>query len=286
MKIPKHTTITQDKYSEYTDDTIHTNKFYPRVTQLKNLIKYFWVFECRNINLCHKILPVNNIDIIINFLSPMIFEKNGISSEIPSNIFFRGLTKEYTTLKQHGAASAIGVSFFPAGFYPFFKIPVSEFKNGTFGLDIILRSRVHEIEEKLIDTATISEKIDLLENFFLELLDPNARLSVDSYKQLHFYYSSNLSIHDFCLRNSINPRTFERFFNKYIGTPPKSFYRLSRFQSILNKLINRKEVNLATLAHEFDFFDQSHFIKDFESFTGCPPSIFMKENQAIKQILV
>ena len=270
---------------EDTEDTIHTKKFYPRAKQLKNLIKYFWVFECREINLCHKILPVNNIDIVINFLSPMIFEKNGISNQIQSNIFFRGLTKEHTILKQQGATLTIGVSFFPAGFYPFFRIPVSEFKNEIFGLDMILKNRAHEIEEKLINTLTISGKIELLEYFFLELLDQNARLDVDTYKQLHFYYSSNLSVNDFCLRNNINPRTFERVFNKYIGTTPKLFFRLSRFQNILKNLINRKETNLTTLTYEFDFFDQPHFIKDFESFTGSSPSIFMKEKRSIKQII-
>jgi hypothetical protein len=75
--------------------------------------------------LCHKLLPINNIDIVFNLLSPVTFEQNGMSYEAPSTGFFRGLTKEYILRKQQGAVLTIGVSFFPAGFYPFFGIPVS-----------------------------------------------------------------------------------------------------------------------------------------------------------------
>lgn len=291
---PKLTDIAHDEYHDVASDnisgedienTIYIKKFYPRAKHLKNLIKYFWVFECPKINLCHKLLPVNNIDIIFNFLSPMTFEKNGITFETPSNIFFRGLTKKYILMKQQGAVLIIGASFFPAGFYPFFGIPISEFRNETFGLDTILKNVANEIEAKLIDTDTIPRKIELLEDFFIDQLDQNALLPLDTYKLLTHFSLSNMSINNFCLRNGVHHRTFERLFNKYIGTTPKLFSRLSRFQIILNNLIKRQEKNLTTLAHEFEFFDQPHFIKDFESFTGSSPSKFLKENQAIKQII-
>jgi AraC-like DNA-binding protein len=215
----------------------------------------------------------------------MRFEKDGITFESPGNIFFRGLTKKHILMKQQGAVLTIGASFFPAGFYPFFRIPISEFRNETFGLDTIWKHVANEIEAKLIDTDTISRKIELLEDFFLDQLNQNAFLSLDAYKLLTHFSLSNMSINNFCHRNGVHPRTLERLFNKYIGTTPKIFSRLSRFQIILNNLINRQENNLTTLAYEFDFFDQSHFIKDFESFTGSSPSKFLKEKQAIKQII-
>lgn len=215
----------------------------------------------------------------------MTFEKNGIIFDTPGNIFFRGLTKEHILMKQQGAVLTIGASFFPEGLYPFFRIPISEFRNDTICLDTILKNVANEIEAKLIHTDTISRKIELLEDFFLDQLDQNALLPLDTYKLLTHFSLSNMSINNFCLINGVHPRTFERLFNKYIGTTPKLFSRLSRFQIILNNLINRQEKNLTTLAHEFEFFDQSHFIKDFESFTGSSPLKFLKEKQSLKQII-
>lgn len=285
METPKITNISQDKYAKDTANVVNIKKIYPKAKHLKNLIKYFWVFGCPKINLYHKLLPVKNIDIIFNLLSPMIFEKNGITFETPGKIFFRGLTRQYILMKQQGAVLTIGASFFPEGLYPFFGIPISEFKNETFGLDTILKNLANEIEAKLMHTDTISRKIQLLEVFFLDQLDRNALLPLDTYKLLKHFSLSNMSINNFCLGNGIQPRTFERLFNKYIGTTPKLFSRLSRFQIILNRLLNSQATNLTTLAHEFEFFDQPHFIKDFESFTGSSPSKFLKDNQAIKQII-
>ena len=34
-----------------------------------------------------------------------------------------------------------------------------------------------------------------------------------------------------------------------------------------------------------DYFDQSHFIKDFKSFTGAAPADFIRSRQAMLQIM-
>lgn len=284
--VKNHKSESENLSEEDIENSISIKKFYPRTKPIKKLVKYFWVFEKPGLTtLCHKLLPVNNIDIIFNLLSPMTFVKNGMSNETSDNIYFRGITNKHIIIKQQGAVLTLGASFFPAGFYPFFRIPVSEFRNEILGLDTILKNSVNEIEAKLRGSDSISRKIELLEEFFLELLDQSALLDLNTYNLLHLFYSTDLSINDFCLKNSVHPRTFERLFNKYIGTTPKLFSRLCRFQVLLNNLINRQEKNLTTLAHEFEFFDQPHFIKDFESFTGSSPSKFLKEKKSIKQII-
>jgi DNA-binding CsgD family transcriptional regulator len=59
--------------------TIQIKKYYPEAKPLKPLIKYFWVFDSNShIRLNHTILPVNNIDLLFNFLAPMTFEKQGM----------------------------------------------------------------------------------------------------------------------------------------------------------------------------------------------------------------
>lgn len=265
---------------------IHIKRYYPKAKPLKHLIKYFWVLDSdRPLTLNHKILPVTNIDILFNFLAPMTFERDGQSFETPGNIFFSGLSEHYTLMKQEGFVLTIGVSFFPAGFYPFFKIPVAEFKNDIFGLDAGLGNVAVEIEEKLRETDRISEKIAVLEQFFLGLLDQNALLPFDTGRLLNLFDSSHLGVRDFCRDYGVHARKLERLFNQYVGVTPKRFLRLSRFQAALNRLMGLQQDDLTTVAHELEFYDQPHFIKDFKSFTGSAPRHFLKEKRSVKQIM-
>lgn len=266
--------------------TIQIRKYYPEARPLKHLIKYFWVFDSySHIRLNHTILPVNNIDILFNFLAPMTFEKQGMIHETPGNVFFSGLTGDPVIMKQKGIIQTIGVSFFPLGFYPFFKIPVSEFKDDTFGLDALLNNMAVELEERLRDAAGLMDKTRLLEDFFLRRLNQRALLPDDICRLLDGFYHANMGVREFCRQNDVHPRKLERIFNKFVGTTPKRFLRLSRFQSILRTLLKTNHVDLTTLAHEFAFFDQMHFIKDFKSFTGHSPSAFLKARQSIMQIM-
>lgn len=261
-------------------------RYHPEAEPLKKLIKYFWVLESdRGTNLNHKKLPVNNIDMIFNFLAPMRFEKEGMTHETPGNIFFSGLTGKHVVLKQQGLILTIGVAFFPAGFYPFFGIPVSEFKNHTIGLDAILNKSATEFEERLGEAGRVSGKIALIENFFLERLDQNTLPARDTGMLVNRFCSNNSGVRDFCGRHGVHPRKLERLFNKYVGVAPKQFRRLSRFQSMVNRLLGTSRENLTTLAHEFEFYDQTHFIKDFKAFAGSSPSKFLKEKRSLKQIM-
>ena len=73
-------------------------------------------------------------------------------------------------------------------------------------------------------------------------------------------------------------------FNRYVGTSPKGYLRLSRFQSTLNHLLKADQVPLTRLAQDLDFYDQPHFIRDFKAFTGASPSRFLREKKAIIQL--
>ena len=264
---------------------IHIKKYYPAAKPLKHLIKYFWVLDSAGpISLNHQILPMGNIDLLINLASPMTFEKKGIAFGSPGSICFSGLSHHHTVMKQQGIVFTIGVSFFPTGFYPFFKIPVSTFKNRTVSLDAILNKTARQLEEKLRQASRLSEKIKRLEVFFIDRLDPGSQVPEKACILLNHFYTAGMRVHDFCNAYGVQTRTFERLFNTYVGTTPKQFFRLNRFQGLLNRMLQLpREVSLTDLAMEFDYYDQAHFIHDFKAFTGNSPSVFLTEKRSLIQ---
>lgn len=71
---------------------------------------------------------------------------------------------------------------------------------------------------------------------------------------------------------------------QYIGITPNLFNKINRFQLSL-KHIAKKEASLTSIAYECGYFDQSHFIRDFKSFTGITPSAYSPESYPVSQVL-
>ncbi|MFO7753602.1 MAG: helix-turn-helix domain-containing protein [Desulfobacteraceae bacterium] len=73
----------------------------------------------------------------------------------------------------------------------------------------------------------------------------------------------------------VKERTLERKFAASLGISPKKFIRLVRFQKVVEKLKSGHTAGMLTdTAYEFGYTDQSHFIKDFKSFSGVSPGEF------------
>lgn len=86
------------------------------------------------------------------------------------------------------------------------------------------------------------------------------------------YYTVELSIDELSQRFSINKYSFIRSFKKE--------YYLSPHQYIMNLRINRaKELikrgdDFTSVTYDCGFYDQSHFIKTFKTYTGLTPEKF------------
>jgi AraC-like DNA-binding protein len=65
-------------------------------------------------------------------------------------------------------------------------------------------------------------------------------------------------------------------FKKYVGLSPKYYQRILRFNDILQKIHNREKISWAEVAYNCGYSDQSHFIKEFNHFSGFNPQEFIK----------
>ncbi len=74
----------------------------------------------------------------------------------------------------------------------------------------------------------------------------------------------------------LSDRHLRRLFNRYVGISPIFFKRIVRHQKAIKALNCNPCQDLAGLAVQLGYYDQSHFIHEFKRFHGMSPVQFLK----------
>jgi len=72
----------------------------------------------------------------------------------------------------------------------------------------------------------------------------------------------------------ISERTLQRKFLRRIGITPKKLMRIIRINEVWEKVKNGDAIDYQDIIFEGNYFDQTHFIKDFKAITGETPDYF------------
>ena len=122
---------------------------------------------------------------------------------------------------------------------------------------------------------TDKHRIKIVEHFLLSQLKviQTDKVIVEAVK-LIYQTNGAIRIKELNEKLFISQSPFEKRFRKVVGTTPKKFASIVRFNSVLDNLDNTK--SLTEICNENNFFDQAHFIKDFKQFTGDIPENFKR----------
>jgi len=81
-------------------------------------IKFLWYFKVLDANICYKLLPTDNIDVLLNPSESITYETDSkCISATPFHI--NGLKSRYSYIHQTGNIRIFGISFYHFGMYPF-----------------------------------------------------------------------------------------------------------------------------------------------------------------------
>ena len=210
-------------------------------------------------------------------------ESSKINNPIIENTLISGQTNEYYDLTVRGDLSLFSIIFQPHGLSMFFDIPSNELLNQNVPLRYILKDVVNELEEKLYNAKSFSERILISEQFLLQLF----RKSKKKYNfnrieaGIHQINKSKgkISIEELASYACYSRKQYERIFSYFIGISPKKFLRIVRFQNAINEKAKNENINLTELTYLCDYYDQSHMNNDFIKLSGKTPKQYFKECQ-------
>jgi len=138
----------------------------------------------------------------------------------------------------------------------------------------VLGTAADELGERLSAVQGFDAKKRLAEDFFhkagLSSVMPNG-----TYRRAAELVESSggrIRVDGLAKTLGVTTRTLERLFREHAGVSPKKFIRLIRFHNILSQLRSGElRTNLADLAYEWGYADQSHFVRDFKSLMQTSP---------------
>ncbi|MGZ5134896.1 MAG: helix-turn-helix domain-containing protein [Flavitalea sp.] len=249
------------------------DKYFP-TERLKHYIKYFVVSE-NELENEYKVFPSPGLVIGFQYKGQLAAIKEKSESKLTS-AGITGIADSYKIFRNSANIGTILVYFNEVGFTHFASHPANELFNLSLSLDDIFdKNSVTEVEEKLAIATTDKHRIKIVEQFLVSQLKDiqTDKLIVEAVKLI---YQSNgtIRIKELNEKLFISQSPFEKRFRKVVGTTPKKFASIVRFNTVLDNLNNSK--SLTEICYENNFFDQAHFIKDFKQFTGATPENFKR----------
>ncbi|OFX75091.1 MAG: hypothetical protein A2X12_11995, partial [Bacteroidetes bacterium GWE2_29_8] len=243
---------------------------------LKNFIKYYCFMESFNyeVDIVERVIPTENIQLMFHYKNPFIVHHSNNSTIKQPRSIISGLSNSFSDVSTNGETGVIFISFYPTGACHFLNFPLSEIENQSVDMFDVLGTEIRKIEEILYFTKSIKEKISVVENFLIEKYSPipsHDNMLIQKGIEIIKNYKGQINASSLSNNLSITPKTLERKFSKYIGKTTKQIIKLIRFQEVLHDFSKNKDLILTQRAYNNGYFDQSHFIHDFKTYSGYTP---------------
>ncbi len=182
-----------------------------------------------------------------------------------------GITDSYKAFSNTACTASILVYFTTTGLSHFTTCPANELFNQSISLqEVFDKSCTSEAEEKLSLATSDAQRIRIVERFLLSQLKniDRDKMVIEAVRRI-YQQKGNVRIKQLSTELYISQSPFEKRFRKIVGTSPKKFADIVRFNTVLHDLNTPR--SLLDICYDHHFFDQAHFINDFKKYTGSTP---------------
>lgn len=194
-------------------------------------------------------------------------------------VYLYGQSVRPTEITMPTRFQAVGIYFYPNALQSVFGLPASEWTDNCIALDALDRRRGQSLINRLLNERDSVTRVTLLMDYVSNRQannrakqDAEAIYAIRRIEQT----AGRIALPSLLADLRITERSLERKFLHTVGINPKLFARICQFQSALNQIRVGNSTSLTRLALASGYADQSHFIRNFNAFTGMSPRKYMR----------
>ncbi|MCO4293181.1 helix-turn-helix domain-containing protein [Solitalea sp. MAHUQ-68] len=247
--------------------------------ELTNYVRFFWVFEMD--------LPPQQEYVyrsLADSCAEMVFHYKGLFTSADdltdrTKVYsmIHAQTNNYRRFVTQGSFGIFGVYLFPFSIPRLLSIASNELTNQIPDLKSLLGQSGVDLEEKMMLALDNTARVKIVSEFLINRLQQQRKAPAIIQQAIveAIRKEGKINIGEFPDQFFLSTRQFERQFKENAGFSLKTYSRILRFHSAL-KEFGDKQISLTELALNCGYYDQSHFVNDFKSFSGYTPGQYFK----------
>ena len=239
---------------------------------LSSYVKHYWILEADQVSGDgERIIPSGTIQLLFYNGDSIRYKQD----QIQSKALLCGQSTSYTDIFATSKIRIISVVFRAYGARAFFRMPMTEVVNKSIVAGDMEDKALRDLEQRITGTEDNRECIRLLEDFFISRLCPFKEYNL---LRLHTAIRTinqnpgELQLTGLSESVCLSYKQFKRIFSEHVGINPKDFLRIVRFQKALFTMQESSKMSFAQVAYECGYYDQSHMINEFKTFSGYTPT--------------
>jgi AraC-like DNA-binding protein len=245
---------------------------------LAEFIERFWYSSDAPVHQKVRIVPNGTMELVFNLDEDElgIYDTDqprrceSFSGAVLSGAYARPL---FVDSREH----VMGVHFKPGGAFRFLGVPAGELADTHVDLEVLWGRPAQVLREQLCAAANPARRFRVLERALVARLEKTleehraVRAALDIFGSRHCG-TGEARTRDLAAHLGLSQRHFIKVFSDQVGVTPKLFGRVQRFQRALDLMRRSSTPDWADVAVACGYFDQSHLIHDFRTFSGLTPA--------------
>jgi AraC-like DNA-binding protein len=262
----------------------HAMIFRTRVPRppLSYFVENLWFYQDLEVNYTkEKLLPDASVELIVDLGDgpKKLYDRADILRYTGyRHCWISGMQSRYIVIGAENGSSMMGAHFRTGGAAPFFGFPISELTSNVVELDLIWKREILSLRDQLLEAKASDAKFDLLEAYLIakaqSRLEPDKTISA-ALAALHSW--PVLPLRELASRLGVSHKQMIARFDCRVGLTPKVTSRVLRFRKSLAAAHGVPIPDWSDIAADCGYYDQAHFIHEFQQFAGMTPSEYHRK---------